>query len=88
VSAKARNPPFFSSPILRMKPIVTLLLLFAGVMPVRTAEAAKPNIVLILADDLGWGDLGCYRAESKAPTPNLDKLAAAGTRSQPNSTPA
>jgi arylsulfatase A-like enzyme len=38
-----------------------------------------PNIVLILADDLGWGELGCY-GQTKIPTPNLDRLAAQGTR--------
>jgi len=41
---------------------------------------AKPNIVIILADDLGYGDLTCYNKESKAPTPHLDRLAASGTR--------
>ncbi|MCB9782654.1 MAG: arylsulfatase [Candidatus Omnitrophica bacterium] len=40
----------------------------------------RPNIVLILADDLGYGDLGCYSAESKIPTPNLDNLANQGMR--------
>ena len=38
----------------------------------------KPNIVLILADDLGYGDIGCYNPESKVPTPNIDKLASQG----------
>jgi arylsulfatase A-like enzyme len=41
--------------------------------------AARPNIVLILADDVGYGDLGCYGA-ARVKTPNLDKLAAAGMR--------
>lgn len=44
------------------------------------SPAAKPNIVYILADDLGYGDLGCYNAESKIPTPHLDKLASQGMR--------
>ncbi len=44
------------------------------------AEAAKPNIVVILADDLGYGDLGCYNKGSKIPTPNLDRLASQGMR--------
>ncbi len=39
-----------------------------------------PNIVYILADDLGYGDLGCYNPESKIPTPRLDQLAAQGMR--------
>jgi arylsulfatase A len=39
-----------------------------------------PNIVLLYADDMGWGDLACQNPESKIPTPNLDRLAAEGTR--------
>jgi arylsulfatase A len=39
----------------------------------------RPNIVIIYADDLGWGDLGCYGA-TRVRTPNLDRLAAAGIR--------
>ena len=38
-----------------------------------------PNIVIILADDLGWGDLSCY-GQKKFSTPNLDRLAAEGMR--------
>jgi arylsulfatase A-like enzyme len=40
----------------------------------------RPNIIFILADDLGYGDLGCYNAASKIPTPNLDRLAGEGIR--------
>lgn len=43
-------------------------------------EAPRPNILLILADDLGWGDAGCYSSDSRIPTPNLDQLAATGMR--------
>ena len=51
------------------------------------AQAAKapapaprpPSIVFILADDLGYGDLGCY-GQAKIKTPNIDKLAAEGMR--------
>ena len=41
---------------------------------------SRPNIVLILADDLGYGDLRCYASASKIPTPHLDRLAAEGMR--------
>ena len=41
--------------------------------------AAQPNIVLILADDLGYGDVGCYGA-TKVKTPNIDRLASEGRR--------
>jgi len=44
------------------------------------AEAALPNIVYVLADDLGWGDLGCYNAESAVPTPNANRFAAQSIR--------
>ncbi|MBA4188865.1 MAG: arylsulfatase [Planctomycetaceae bacterium] len=42
--------------------------------------AQKPNIVYILADDLGYGDVGCYNPASKIPTPNMDRLAKEGVR--------
>ena len=53
--------------------ILTLLCISA-----RAAE--RPNIVFILADDLGYGDVGCYNPESKVPTPNIDRLANEGLR--------
>lgn len=40
----------------------------------------RPNIVLILADDFGWGDAGCYNPASLIPTPNMDRIAAEGVR--------
>jgi len=44
------------------------------------AETPRLNIVLLYADDLGYGDLGCYNPQSKIPTPHLDRLAAEGMR--------
>lgn len=42
------------------------------------AQNQKPNVILILADDMGWSDLGCYGSEVS--TPNLDKMATQGIR--------
>ncbi|MGH9627641.1 MAG: sulfatase-like hydrolase/transferase, partial [Bryobacteraceae bacterium] len=50
---------------------------FLGRVP---AAEQKPNIVYILADDLGWGDLKCYNSESQIPTPNAERLASQGIR--------
>ncbi|MCX6926288.1 MAG: arylsulfatase, partial [Verrucomicrobia bacterium] len=44
----------------------------------QASPAKQPNLLLILVDDLGWSDLGCYGGEIK--TPNLDRLAAKGLR--------
>ncbi|MBI1354905.1 MAG: sulfatase-like hydrolase/transferase [Acidobacteria bacterium] len=57
---------------------VTLLLAFTLLAPGSFA-AERPNVILLLADDLGWGDLGVYGGRSTL-TPNLDALAAHGTR--------
>ncbi|MGB0258937.1 MAG: sulfatase-like hydrolase/transferase, partial [Coraliomargarita sp.] len=46
-------------------------------MQPKTAHSERPNIVLIYADDLGYGDLSCYGA-TKIDTPNIDSLAAEG----------
>ncbi len=44
------------------------------------ASDEKPNVLFILADDLGYGDVACYNPQSKNPTPNLDRLARQGMR--------
>ena len=51
--------------------VIVLLLLFP------TLASARPNFVFIFADDLGWGDLGCY-GHPRLKTPYLDKMAADG----------
>ncbi|MDQ8182918.1 arylsulfatase [Pelagicoccus sp. SDUM812005] len=69
------------------KPQVLLLRILSAVFAVGLVQAAigkqsalerKPNIVLILADDLGYGDISCYNPESKIETPRIDALAARG----------
>lgn len=46
--------------------------------PLLAADAPRPNVVFLLIDDMGWGDVGYHGSEIK--TPNIDKLAAAGAR--------
>lgn len=55
--------------------VVVSLLITVG-----TANAHATNIVYILADDLGYGDVGCYNPDSKIPTPHVDRLAREGMR--------
>ena len=57
-----------------------IVLLWASLATTHQAIADLPNIVFILADDLGYGDVGCYNPEAKAPTPNIDRLASGGIR--------
>ena len=64
-----------------MKPTLTLLiaLLLAPLAALDAADEHKPNVIVILADDLGWADLSCYGSTFHE-SPNLDKLAAQGMR--------
>ncbi|QJE96332.1 arylsulfatase [Luteolibacter luteus] len=50
----------------------------SGTATIKQVAANRPNVIVILADDMGWSDLGCYGSE--IPTPNLDALAANGAR--------
>jgi len=54
-------------------------LALAGLGRESQAQSAKPNIVFIMADDLGYADLSCYGRRDYT-TPNIDRLAAEGVR--------
>lgn len=72
---------------MKLSPSVLFLLLLLAVSSCRTSEqpddaaatAARPNIIFILADDMGYGDIGPY-GQTKIQTPNLDKMAEQGRR--------
>jgi arylsulfatase A len=51
----------------------------AGVAPVQAAETRKPNVIFILADDLGYGDIGAF-GQKLIKTPNIDRLATEGMK--------
>ena len=61
-----------------MKKVFHLFLLTLGVSISQSEENQLPNILFILADDLGYGDVRCYNSESKVPTPHLDQLSEEG----------
>jgi arylsulfatase A len=62
-----------------LKTITAIFLLLFSYPLFSQKTAPKPNIILIIADDLGYGDLGCY-GQQKIATPNIDKLAKSGMR--------
>ena len=61
-----------------------LAVLLACLFSVAVCADSKPNIVLMMADDMGYSDIGCYGSEIE--TPNLDKLAKGGVRLRRRST--
>ena len=72
-------------PTLNLLRILAVILLTVGlelnrVQPAHPAESGCPNILIITADNLGYGDLACYNAASPIKTPNLDRLAEQGAR--------
>ena len=64
----------FATKLLSKTLLIAMIVLFS----VSEAQASKPNIILIMSDDMGWSDLGCFGSEIS--TPNLDALAKRGVR--------
>lgn len=60
-----------------MRKLLTILMLTLFTFP---AAAAQPNFLVIISDDLGWGDLGSFGRTGPSPTPNIDALATQGTK--------
>jgi len=59
--------------------LITMVMPLIGPAPGPAAAVRRPNVILILADDLGYGDLGCYGCRDIR-TPSIDRLAAQGVR--------
>ena len=61
-------------------PMTGLVLLATIPTNIERKVPLRPNVLVILADDLGYGDLQCYNANSQVKTPNLDQLSREGIR--------
>lgn len=60
--------------------LLTIITLALFSLPACAAEGQRPNIVVILVDDMGYGDPACFNSKSKIPTPHIDSLARDGMR--------
>ena len=80
---KRMSPLRIRSSVLPLFAIAILFILRCGFdrLPAATAaEPSLPNIIIIYADDLGYGDLSCYDTDCAYKTPRLDRMAAEGIR--------
>lgn len=60
--------------------LISATTLAGSLLRVDAADTRRPNIVVILVDDMGYGDPGCFNPKSKIPTPQIDSLARSGMR--------
>lgn len=65
---------------MRLNSVFVCVILISMLSCRESKKEPLPNIIFIMADDLGYGDLGCYNEASLVPTPHLDKLAGEGVR--------
>ena len=74
--------PSFPIPLFKLLNAAIAFLIASGPAMAQqsVADSGDPNVLLIYADDLGYGDVGCYNPESKVPTPHMDWLATEGIR--------
>lgn len=63
---------------LHLLPFCIVLICFLTGNSLINAQTKKPNVMVILTDDMGYSDIGCFGSEIK--TPNIDRLAANGLR--------
>lgn len=80
LNSRKASPPFVLTPSLHFTPAMRFLtFLSLAFMAASSALAESPNIIVILVDDQGYYDLGCYGA-TEVKTPRIDAIAKAGTR--------
>src|SRR5262245_32920883 len=76
------QPPYIGhspSRIMTLRRMLAFLVLALSATPPFAAPPSRPNIIFLLADDLGYGDIGAF-GQTKIRTPNLDRLAVDGMR--------
>jgi hypothetical protein len=85
LSYHGKAQPFVQDSTMKTTSLLALPLLVLLTAPTNVAAEQPPNVVLMFADDLGFGDIGCYGA-TKEQTPNIDRLAAECQRKTPSKT--
>lgn len=78
LSSFSRHPSLRKAAILLFLPLLLQVLRIPLHAASQPGQAERPNIVYILADDLGYGDVRCLNADGRIPTPNIDRLAREG----------